>query len=88
MTIQTELATVQADVTAEINKSTAQIAVAKQNNDLGQEYQAIQWLYMATQTNNDLAALTATINALPATPHLGSATPGNDEVTLEWEEEG
>jgi len=29
MTIQTELATVQADVTAEINKSTAQIAVAR-----------------------------------------------------------
>lgn len=66
--IANALATVQADVAAEITKANAAIAQAKANNDEGQELQAIEWLFAATQTQTDLIALANDIDPPPPPP--------------------
>ena len=66
--IQAALTTVEADVTNEIAQAKAAVTRAGQNGDLGQQEQAVQWLYAATKTQEDLATLNAAVNPPVVTP--------------------
>lgn len=74
MTVQSALATVQTDVTNEITQANAAVVRAKENGDLGQEEQSVQWLFAATQTQKDLTMLASAINAPVVTPPTPSTT--------------